>query len=162
MKRTQFVTLLVLAAMLTLASCGDKEEKMERKMEKGFRLPTGDEEDGRFTFIKLKCHACHSVVGVDLPEAENQSEGVHFVLGGEVRKVKTYGELVTAIIKPQHVVSKAYLATLEEEKREKTQLTPMPNLNATMTVQELTDLVAFLHDQYQKADPQYDVTPYGP
>lgn len=135
---------------------------MEKKMAEGFRLPVGDEEDGEFAFVQLKCNACHSVVGVDLPKADYAPEGIHFVLGGEVRKVKTYGELVTAIIKPQHVVSEAYLATLEKEKREKTKLTPMPNFNNTMTVQQLIDLVAFLHDQYQKTDPQYDEYPYLP
>jgi len=162
MKRTRLVGLMILAISMMLASCGDKQERTEKRMEKGFRLPSGDAEDGQFAFVELKCHRCHSVRGVDLPDVENRPESIHFALGGEVRKVKTYGELVTAIIQPQHVVSEDYLATLKKEDQD-LKFSPMLDYNSTMTVLQLTDLVTFLHEQYQEADPEYDVPSfYGP
>ena len=57
--------------------------------------------------------------------------------------MKSYGELVTAIIQPQHVVSPEYTAKLSEDQRKGT-VSPMPNYNGRMTVAQLTDIVTFL------------------
>lgn len=151
MKPVPVTTLLILAAScFALVSCGDQDARMG----KGFRLPEGDQKRGSTAFTELKCHRCHTVEGVTLPDPQDQS-GVQFSLGGEVRVVKTYGQLVTAIIQPQHVVSPEYLATLKKEERESA-VSPMANYNDIMTVRQLTDLVTFLHTHYQEAVPEYN------
>ena len=142
------------ALCLALVSCGNKEKRQA----KGFSLPEGDSEQGRTAFVQLDCHRCHTVRGATLPEPAAKSD-VHFALGGEVRVVKSYGQLVTAIIQPQHVVTPKYLATLKKEEREGV-ASPMPNYNTVMTVQQMTDLVTFLHGHYKKAEPEYNDHPY--
>ena len=78
-----------------------------------------------------------------------------FALGGEVSRVKTYGELVTSIIQPQHVIDPKYLRTIETEKRANAE-SPMPAQNERMKVSQLIDIVAFLNASYKKAKPTYD------
>jgi sulfur-oxidizing protein SoxX len=159
MKTILLSILTSLAGMsLVLTSCGGKEERREAKMNKGFRLPEGDAERGKATFVQLKCHQCHSVNGVELPPAEGTA-GVSFALGGEVTKVKSYGELVTAIIQPQHVVSPDYLAMVKIAVS-KGDTSPMPEYNETMTVRQMSDLVAFLHGHYKKHVPSFDEEMY--
>lgn len=143
------------AFVLALSSCGNEEKRLN----KGFRLPDGDEKSGELAFVELKCHRCHSVSGVDLPKPEHEL-GVQFALGGEVRKVKSYGELVTAIIQPQHTIAEDFKSSLPKEEQDGT-ISPMLNHNRIMTVQQLTDLVTFLHAHYEREIPEYDDYPYG-
>lgn len=143
-----------LAALFVTVSCSSKQEKMG----KGFQLPAGDVERGKTAFVQLGCTRCHDVSGADLAPAAGIS-ATHFKLGGEVRKVKTYGELVTAIIQPQHVVSSEYLETLEGEKPADA-VSPMPDFNDKMTVRQLTDIVTFLHEHYRQVVPEGMNTPY--
>jgi mono/diheme cytochrome c family protein len=117
-----------------------------------FRLPSGDAEKGEAAFLKLQCHACHQVAGVDLPAPGSKSP-ITVVLGGEVLKVKTYDELVTSIINPPHIVSDKYRGLLLEGQ------TPMPEFNDSMSVAQLIDIVAFLHARYQKFLPVVNGTP---
>ena len=155
MKTILYSILASLAGMsLVLTSCGGREEWLEAKKNQGFRLPEGDADSGKEAFTKMSCHQCHSVAGVEFQVVEAEA-GIHYALGGEVRKVKSYGELVTAIIQPQHVVSPDFLATIKETEREG-YISPMPNYNETMTVQQMIDIVAFLHAHYKKAVPTYD------
>jgi len=98
--------------------------------------------------LTQECNRCHSGKGADIPEQEGALD-VHFSLGGEAAKVKSYGELVTVIIQPDHVVSPAYLRILEKEERAGAE-SPMPNYNDQMTVRQLTDLVTFLRSHYEK------------
>jgi sulfur-oxidizing protein SoxX len=155
MKPPRFITFLLAPVLLVaLVSCKDNAAKMA----KGFRLPEGDVERGKAAFVQLKCNQCHPVAGLDLPQPETPSP-VSYELGGVVRKVKTYGELVTAIIQPQHIVSPEYLEKLGV-KEGATAATPMPSFNDTMTVTQLTDIVTFLHAHYQKAPPPDVNYPY--
>ncbi len=146
----------VVILFVLLVACGGKEKKMA----KGFVLPEGDLGKGKQAFIEMNCHQCHSVAGETLPEYGSPSE-VQLHLGGEVYKVKTYGQLVTSIINPQHVISKGYLETLAKEKREGA-VSPMPVMNDRMTVAQLIDIVAFLNSCYIKYEPEYDGMYYGP
>ena len=68
-------------------------------------------------------------------------------LGGEVYRLKNYGDLLTAVVYPDHIVTPRYREMLKAVGKNP-DLTPMPYFGDTMTVDELTDLVAFLHDQY--------------
>ncbi len=157
MKNVGLITQAGVALLFVLlVACGGKE----RKMAKGFVLPEGDLVKGKQAFIAMKCHRCHSVAGETLPEYDQPSE-VQLHLGGEVYKVKTYGQLVTSIINPQHVISKGYLETLEKEKRAGA-VSPMPVMNDGMTVAQLIDIVTFLNSCYIKYEPEYDGMYYGP
>ena len=149
----RYLIIPVLAGLLTSA-CKDKEARLG----KGFRLPEGDPELGKQAFVELDCHQCHRVAGVTLP-APATPPPVEFLLGGEVRRVKSYGELVTAIIQPQHIVAPEYLAKFPEDQR-KAMASPMPPANDRMTVTQLNNIVTFLHSHYQKAPPAGTTYPY--
>jgi hypothetical protein len=113
----------------------------------GFALPPGDLENGKMDFVGLACNQCHSVADLEWEGVDGQD--VHFRLGGEVTKVKTYGELVTAVINPSHRIARNF--------RRENELTngqsPMPNYNTVMTVQELVDIVTFLEKEYKLVPP---------
>jgi len=142
------VPFVVLASLL-LISCGDKASKQS----KGFFLPEGDVETGKTTFVGMQCNRCHTVEGVMLPD-HDLPELPKIRLGGEIYKVKSYGDLVTAIINPQHTLAPQYLAMLsDEEKKAGTSGSPMLEFNRSMTVNQLIDLVAFLHSRYKLIDP---------
>lgn len=150
------VRIALACLIFMLAACGDKEKKMA----KGFVLPPGDNEKGKQAFIELKCHQCHTVAGELMPENVEPSM-VKLHLGGEVYRVKTYGQLVTSVIHPNHNLSKDYLAGMEKEEREGAQ-SPMPSLVDQMTVQQMIDIVSFLNSHYVKLEPEYEVPYYGP
>lgn len=67
------------------------------------------------------------------------------ILGGEVRKVRTYGQLVTAVINPSHDLATGYPKDLVQEEG----ASRMTDFNDVMTVQQLIDLVAFLQSRYE-------------
>ena len=69
-------------------------------------------------------------------------------------RVKNYGELMTSVVNPDHVISPKYVAMLEKADREVV-ISPMPYFGEEMTVAELIDLVEFLHAQYSRLQPQY-------
>ena len=128
------------------------------KSAKGFRLPDGDIAKGKAVFIALKCNTCHKVTGVDLPAPSGQAEVV-VTLGGEVHRVRTYGELVTAIINPSHTLAVGY----PKEEVARDGVSKMTNFNESMTVSQLIDLVAFLQSRYKEVHPQWsDDTFMGP
>lgn len=155
MKKPRFIVCAAaLMCLILLPSCQDPAARLG----KGFRLPEGDEGRGKTALVDLKCHQCHSVAGMELPKPD-VPPAINYELGGEVRRVKSYGELVTSIIQPQHVVAPEYVRQLEESQREGV-ASPMPNYNAQMTVAQLTDIVTFLHAHYQKAPPPGVNYPY--
>jgi len=121
----------------------------------GFRLPDGDADRGQEAFVALQCHACHMVEGLD---AEFVGTGAAMVpLGGEVSRVRSYGELVTSVINPSHRLAEGFsreeISTAGGES-----LMALAYLNEAMTVQELIDLVAFLQSRYELRIP--DINPY--
>lgn len=113
-----------------------------------FRFPIlrGDIARGQQAFTSLGCVQCHVVDGVDLNASGNRPFTV--VLGGELMFAKTYGDLVTSIINPDHVISEEYLAQLPREARSQTSSSPM-YVNEDMKVSELIDIVAFLNSRYR-------------
>ena len=140
----------VLVAAFSLGAC-DEEQLMS---ERGFRLPDGDPQAGRATFIYMQCTQCHTVKGEDLPVIPGSEPYVE--LGGTVSHVRTYGELVTAIINPSHKLATGYAEELvSEDGRSK-----MYNYNGFMTVQELTDIVMFLQPHYDVVPPEFHYRVY--
>jgi sulfur-oxidizing protein SoxX len=111
---------------------------------------------GGAAFIALKCYNYHTVSEVQLPKPE-ASTNLSVALGGEVIKVRTYGEFVTAVIHPSHDIARPL--TKKEFKEGKS---PMPEFNSVMTVQQMIDLVAFLQAHYEKLEPEPSSYHYYP
>lgn len=150
---------LLLAAMLS--GCDDGGIKSPR----GFSLPDGDAEKGRLVYAELKCNACHTLSGEEFAGDENEPQVLSVALGGEVTRIKTYGELVTSIINPSHRLAKgdaSDVIAIDGESR-------MTSYNDVMTVRQLIDLVAFLQSRYklERYDPSeypvyfYEAVPSG-
>ena len=131
-----------------LSACSD-----EGKPVKGFVLPEGDITQGGQVFVDFKCHGCHTIPDVEFPDVGFTPPFI-LEIGGEVYRVKNYGELLTAVVNPDHIISPKYVAMLEKANREAV-ISPMPYYAEEMTVAELLDLVAFLHAQYTRLQPQY-------
>lgn len=143
-----FLGAVAVIASIGLAGCG----KEARQHARGFHLPEGDIEVGKTTFVEMQCNRCHTVEGVELPD--NNLHGLPMInLGGEIYRVKSYGDLVTSIINPQHVVSPKFLAILSDEEKKADIGSPMPVFNDELTVRQLIDLVAVLHSRYQLIEP---------
>jgi mono/diheme cytochrome c family protein len=141
----------ILAVAMTLLSGCDTEKMMS---ERGFRLPDGDAKAGRETFLYMQCNQCHTIYGEDLPGIAGAEPYVE--LGGDVTKVKSYGELVTAIINPSHKLADGYA----KEKVSEDGVSNMYVYNSFMTVQELTDLVMFLQPHYNVVPPDFQYRAY--
>ncbi|MEJ2384563.1 MAG: c-type cytochrome [Xanthomonadales bacterium] len=137
-----------LVALMALSACSG-----DGKPVKGFVLPKGDVPQGEQVFVDFNCHACHTIPGVEFPEVETE---LPFVLeiGGEVLRVKNYGELLTAVVNPDHIISRKYRDLMKQAEREAI-MTPMPYRGEDMTVAELIDLVEFLHSHYTRLQPNY-------
>lgn len=114
-----------------------------------FRFPilNGDIQRGQQAFTRLECNQCHVVDGVELP-AFAGPRPVTVELGGELYFAKTYGDLVTSIINPDHVLSDRYTEQLPREVRRRTVSSPM-YLKEDMLVTEMIDIVAFLNSRYR-------------
>jgi hypothetical protein len=134
MSRTHSLVLLLPIAYL--GGCGGQE--------KGFTLPQGDAERGREAFVAFKCFNCHDVHNVELPARENSDVRV-VKLGGEVPRVKTYGDLVTGVINPSHRLAPGYTPPEGAQEGE----SPMKVYNDVMTVAQLVDIVTFLQQHYE-------------
>jgi len=112
---------------------------------KGFSLPEGNITAGKATFIELKCNTCHSIADIERLESDDK-ELPRIKLGGTVRGVKNYGELVTSVINPSHKVWKRFnQGVVMTEDGSST----MRIYNDVMTVTQLVDLVTFLEDNYE-------------
>jgi mono/diheme cytochrome c family protein len=146
----KITTILVLAALTAFTGC-----EADRMSEKGFSLPEGNALNGKEAFVYMHCHECHTIAGEELPTLA-MADPPYVALGGKVTRVKTYGELVTAIINPSHKLAQGYATELVTNNGE----SKMPLYNGYMTVQELIDIVAFLQPHYDVYVPQYEYRIY--
>ena len=144
---SKFITFAILASV-ALFACSE-----EGRPVKGFVLPAGDSAQGEQVFVDFKCHGCHTIPDVEFPGVDFTPPFV-LEIGGEVHRVRNYGELLTAVVNPDHIISPKYVAMLEGAGREAV-ISPMPYYGEEMTVAELIDLVEFLHGQYTRLQPQY-------
>ncbi len=141
----------LLAGMLLMTAACTEDVRQAQ----GFSLPEGDLDTGRQVFVDLHCNDCHRVS--DIAQETVDQPPLSIELGGEVTRIKTYGELVTSIINPSHRVS---ISLFQAEYTNEEGESLMRNYNEVMTVQELIDLVAFLQSEY-KLQP-YPKTRYYP
>jgi mono/diheme cytochrome c family protein len=149
MKRRAVMAMLAFGVLI-ISGCG-----ADRMSEKGFSLPEGDSIRGKDAFLYMHCHECHMIAGEELPRVA-MADPPFVELGGTVSKVKTYGELVTAIINPSHKLAKGYpLEVVSNDGESK-----MPVYNGFMTVQELIDIVMFLQPHYEVYVPKYEYRVY--
>lgn len=134
---------LVLLGLISCASHPDYATQFR------FPIEWGSIAEGQATFVDLGCNQCHTVNGVELAVYAGESP-VTLELGGSVAYVKTYADLVTSLINPNHVVSDEYLDTLPRNERSGA-TTVMP-LQDQMTVAQLIDVVTFLNSRYVLMD----------
>lgn len=144
------LTLAALAAFIMVQLCACSNENAPVR---GFVLPEGDPERGQQVFEKFNCHACHTISGIEFPEMEFEAPFV-LDIGGEVYRVQNYGELLTSVVNPDHIISPKYEGMMRRAGREPSG-SPMPYRGGEMTVEELIDLVHFLHVQYTLLQPRY-------
>ena len=145
----------MLAVLAIAVACVGGCER-DRMSERGFSLPEGDPVAGRDTFIYMQCHQCHTIAGETFPALPGL-DPPYVELGGPVTRVKSYGELVTAIINPSHKLAPGYPVDTVSNDGETSR---MPVYNGYMTVQELIDIVAFLQPHYDVYVPAYEYRIY--
>ena len=115
------------------------------KSPSGFRLPDGDVERGRQAFEDLRCNACHRVPGVAELDPPVADPPVPVRIGGSVDYRPTDGRFMMSIVDPSHKIAPGFPAELIKVGDE----SRMPDYSDVMTVQQLVDLVAFMHSLYE-------------
>ncbi len=119
--------------LITLAACSSSRQSS------GFRLSKdGDAQRGRAAFVSHKCNTCHSVSGSGLP-APTVKPPVPVELGREQERKLSDAYLVASIVDPD-----GNLGNYPKDKVTFRGHSRMPGYADTLTVRELTDIVAFL------------------
>jgi hypothetical protein len=121
----------------------------------GFPANEGDLVAGRQAFLDHRCHQCHSIADEMLPPLAGADRPI-LALGGPTTIVRSYADLTTSIINPNHAISERY----RDQQLLRTEIPlespmPMPNLD-TMTVRQLIDIVAFLDSKYRLMVEDYE------
>ena len=138
LKRLQIVAVLAFAALVS--GCAYTPLF-------AFPVQEGDINAGRQAFIDHQCHQCHSVSGIRMPALAGASAPI-LELGGETTYAKSYAELMTSVINPNHMISERYREQLRLAALLPTE-SPMPTPQLdNMTVRQLLDIVAFLDARY--------------
>lgn len=154
MKTNWHAAIAGLGAILIAATTGCRDATTNTR----FEMPEGDVQRGKAAFVSLECYTCHRVSGIDLPAPTVEAARV-VILGGDVTRLRSYGDLITSIIHPTQGISDLMRMPLPEG----TTRSPMTEFNQVMTVAQLIDLVTFLKPQYQRLEPLYQPNPiYGP
>jgi mono/diheme cytochrome c family protein len=139
--RERWLAVVVVSGLCLACDAGPKGSS-------GFRLPEGDPGRGRAVFVASRCHACHEVAGEHFPAPVAEPQ-VPVRLGGPVQAVISDGQLVTSIIHPSHRVSARY----EPAAVRSGSLSRMGDFTESLSVRDLTDLVAYLHTRYTVVAP---------
>lgn len=127
--RSAIFALIALAATTVFAA--------EPKLPEGwkFELPAGDPATGKMLYEKLECFACHERAGVTPPAGRASSDVGPNLTGYEKLPAAYLAESIidahSAVAAPGYVVKDGKAG--------------MGNDNHFLTVQELIDLVAYLH-----------------
>jgi L-cysteine S-thiosulfotransferase len=143
MKTRKLVSIVGLLGVALVSGC---KTYPDYSMDFRFPIFAGDIQRGQQAFVSLECHQCHVVDGVELPSYPG-GQPVTVELGGELVFAKTYGDLATSIINPDHVISDRYLRQLPRAERRSATSSPM-YLKEEMKVTELIDIVTFLNSRY--------------
>ena len=148
MKSKRVLAGLVAMSLLPLGGCANG-------LLFGFPANEGDIAAGRQAFIDHQCHRCHSIADERLPPLAGADRPI-LELGGPTTIVRSYADLTTSVINPNHSISERYRdqLLLRSELPLESPM-PMPNLD-TMTVRQLIDIVAFLDSKYEILVEDYD------
>jgi len=147
------VLIICLVLMLFPMGCIPTKESS-----RGFRLPEGSVEQGKLAFTELGCVRCHTIAGKEDVFTYDSPREIEVVLGGETTRVKTYGQLVTSVIYPDHIILPKY----RENYTDRDGNSEMADLTDEMTVKQLIDLVTFLETTYKVVPPDYAYEVIGP
>ncbi len=112
---------------------------------KGFSLPEGNASAGESVFIENGCLNCHIVDGLEANSSGTYALPQPIKLGGPDAGIRTYGQLVTSVINPSHKLAPRYPVSLVTD----ADGSKMPNINDSLTVTDLINLVAFLQSKYE-------------
>lgn len=138
MSRSFGLAPVAIAASL-LAACSQGEGQLDQ-----IHLPAGDATRGEALFTSLGCVSCHLAGGTKQQESATASPK-KIRLGSATGQRMSYGQLVTAIVNPSHRFAPQYFSKNVSKDGESL----MNNYNDTLTVTQLTDLVAFLQTHYE-------------
>ena len=142
-------TLMVLSMPALVAGCASTALF-------GFPVDQGDIAAGRQAFIDHRCHQCHSIADERLPPLAGADRPI-LELGGPTSIVRSYADLTTSIINPNHAISDRYRDQQLLLNTEIPLESPMPRPNLdTMSVRQLIDIVAFLDSKYQLMIEDYE------
>ena len=104
-------------------------------------LPAGNADAGRQAFQNLKCFACHKKTGdTRFPAPASDSRGPD--LDATLRK-QSASDVAAAIIAPSHSMSVRTSRALRPRLTRES-VSPMGDFSATLTVRQLSDLLAYL------------------
>jgi len=110
-----------------------------------FAMPPGDVNAGRKAFVELECFKCHEVQGENFPAPKVEQGEVGPALSGmgSMHPAEYFAE---AILNPNASASWRIKYHKEEKKGylDEKGKTKMPSYSASMTAQQLVDLVAYL------------------
>ena len=147
----RLTALIALASLVLVAGCRPSEENQARSP-RGFAMPGGDAEAGKKAFVDLNCTTCHEVAGLeDEFPRPTAKPAVDVKLGGLAMREPSDGELLTSIINPDHRI---YPGAEEAARVVSGGESRMADLREAMSVQQLIDLIAFLHDRYETTRSQ--------
>jgi len=122
----------------------------------GFPVDQGDVAAGRQAFIDHRCHQCHSIADETMPPLAGADRPM-LELGGPTSIVRSYADLTTSIINPNHAISERYRDQQLLLNTEIPLESPMPRPNLdTMSVSQLIDIVAFLDSKYRVLVEDYE------
>lgn len=108
------------------------------------RLPNGDVAAGKEAFVALGCNSCHAVNGVDLPSPTVDPAGP--VLGGIWPVAPEENKILSSILDPSRHIAR-YRSP--DSTAAPTGGSRMPDFTRVMTVRQLADIAAFLHENYK-------------
>lgn len=119
-----------------------------------FPVERGDVAAGRQAFIEHRCQRCHTVAGETLPPPPGMSFPM-LQLGAPPTEIRSYADLTTSIVNPNHALSERYRQQLQQTGVPPDSPMPAQSLD-TMTVRQLINIVAFLNSKYETLVGNYN------
>jgi len=143
-RREVCVGFAIFFLLASIARVNAAEVEMHHPKGWTFTMPKGDPVKGRAVFDKFSCYSCHEVRGEKFPPLDKgQAVGPELSQMGPMHPLEYFTE---STINPSAVGAKKYRGPDGKSK--------MPSFNADMTVQELTDLSAYMASLRPKGVPK--------
>lgn len=113
------------------------------EQEPELKLPEGDPGEGGSAFKDMKCYQCHKIEGEEFPVAEAD-------VGGVGPDLSNIGGIQTSLYIAESILNPNAVIVAGEGYKDDGGLSKMPEYHDTMTLRQLTDMVAFLMTQKGK------------